>query len=252
MPQHNETFRLTDQVEGLGLRCTSAGVSLAGVPLLRKTLTGLTPRPTDEIDALMKEAYGWRVDPADVSPGLQVIAEALNRGDLGRAMIAAVHLKLPELNWQGASRIAKAHNSLAKYDPDEPRDARGRWTASGDSGPSRPSPTRISTRGFSPNNMSPILVANRSLAGDDLASTVCNVATRQCQISALDDKTRSYFDSCWKAEKACELAVSSSRENPNQPIGVIYPDRTVVYILNGSAIITHISGTKLTRPFTGR
>ncbi len=252
MPQNDQTFRLTNDVGSLGLRCAATGVSLAGVPLLRKTLVGLEPRPTEEIGALLEEAYGQPVDPANVSPGLDVIAQALNRGDLGRAMIAAVHLRLPELSWDGAARIAKAHGGLTKYDPDEPRDERGRWTTDGASGPNMASSPGAFRHDSRPDVMTPIPVANRRLPDDDPASIVCNVATRQCQLSALDDKTRPYFDSCWKAENACELVVSASRSSPEQPFYVIYPDRTVVSILDGTAIITHIAGTRLQRPFSGR
>jgi hypothetical protein len=45
------------------------------------------------------------------------------------ATIAAVHLRLPELDRDAAERIADADDALAKYDPNEPRDWRGRWTA---------------------------------------------------------------------------------------------------------------------------
>jgi hypothetical protein len=51
-------FRLTDEPDGLGLSCTPGGVSLAGVPLLRKTQAGFVPRPDSEIACLLKAAYG--------------------------------------------------------------------------------------------------------------------------------------------------------------------------------------------------
>ena len=44
-------------------------------------------------------------------------------------MIRALLLKLPDLDWAGAVRIAQADEALRKYDPDEPRDSRGRWTS---------------------------------------------------------------------------------------------------------------------------
>lgn len=51
-------FRLTNEPGGLGLSCAPTGVSLAGVPLLRRTRFGFVPRPTSEIALLLKAAYG--------------------------------------------------------------------------------------------------------------------------------------------------------------------------------------------------
>jgi hypothetical protein len=51
-------FRLTNEPGGLGLSCTPAGVSLAGVPLLRRTEAGFVPRPGSEVTSLLRAAYG--------------------------------------------------------------------------------------------------------------------------------------------------------------------------------------------------
>src|SRR5471032_718022 len=80
---------------------------------------------------MMLAAYGEIVDPEHLSRGLRATAAALNRGDLGVAMIVAVHLRLPELGVEAAARIRAVDNFLAKYDPNEPRDWRGRWTTGG-------------------------------------------------------------------------------------------------------------------------
>lgn len=140
MSEIGRPFRLESDTGGLGLSCTSRGISLAGVPLLRLTPSGFAPRPADEIGALIKRAYSRDIDPADLATGLDVIAQALNRDDLGRAMIAALRLRLPELDWKGATRIAKAHDALIKYNPDELRDARGRWTRDGETPPNNSAP----------------------------------------------------------------------------------------------------------------
>jgi hypothetical protein len=66
-----------------------------------------------------------------VMGGLKVVADALNAGKMAHAMIAAVQLELPPLDWNGAVRIAQPDRHLAKYDPDEDRDWRGRWTTGG-------------------------------------------------------------------------------------------------------------------------
>jgi hypothetical protein len=128
------TFRLTNEPGGLGLSCTFAGVSLAGVPLLRRTRAGFVPRPTSEITSLLRAAYGE--DPTWLQSRLAAIAQALNSGDLTGAIIAAVHTRTPELSPEAALRLAKADEELTKYNfnPDELRDWHGRWTRDGAAG----------------------------------------------------------------------------------------------------------------------
>jgi hypothetical protein len=125
------TFRLTNERGGLGLSCTAAGLSLAGVPLLRKTQAGFVPRSAREIVSLITAAYGAEVDPTQLQPSLGVIAAALNRGDLARATTAAVLTRTPELSFAAAARLAHAEEALTKYDPAQPRDWHGRWTTGG-------------------------------------------------------------------------------------------------------------------------
>jgi hypothetical protein len=124
-------FKLTQQPGGLGLRCTPDGLSLAGVALLERGPRGFVPRPRDQVRHLLGRAYETGFDFADRIGGLGAVARALNEGELSRAMIAAVLLELPELDGMGAARLARAEARLAKYDPDEPRDGRGRWTSTG-------------------------------------------------------------------------------------------------------------------------
>jgi hypothetical protein len=128
-------FRLTDEPGGLGLSCTHAGVSLAGVPLLRRSPVGFVPRPDSEIAALLKAAYGQ--DSSALESRLGAIAQALNGGDFAMAMIAAVHTRTPELSPEAAARLAKVEQELTKYNynADEPRDWHGRWTRDGAAGP---------------------------------------------------------------------------------------------------------------------
>jgi hypothetical protein len=122
------TFRLTNEPGGLGLSCTFAGVSLAGVPLLRRTRAGFVPRPNSEITSLLSAAYGE--DPTGLQSRLAAIAQALNSGDFTSAIIAAVHTRTPELSPEAAQRLAKADEELTKYNfnPDQLRDWHGRWT----------------------------------------------------------------------------------------------------------------------------
>lgn len=121
---------LARKQEGCGVDCSRNGLTLAGVPLLRREANGLAPRPEAEIRRLVEGAYGSQIDPARLMGGLQVIAQALNAGRITRAMIAAAQLDLPALDENGADRIAKAESALEKagFNPDEPRDEHGRWT----------------------------------------------------------------------------------------------------------------------------
>jgi hypothetical protein len=121
-------FSRAEGHDALGLDCTTKGVTLAGVPLLKTDAAGLARRSPDELAALLQAAYGRIVDPSAVAAGLDVVARALNAGDIGRAMVAAVRLSLPALSWDGAVRIAIADEGLAKYSPGQPRDQHGRWT----------------------------------------------------------------------------------------------------------------------------
>lgn len=133
-------FRLAGGADALGLSCGPTGVALAGAPLLRESKAGFAPRTDRELKAIMKAAYGSAIGARDLRPGLALIAKALNDGDIGRAMVATLRLGLPEMNWGDAVRIAKVEDALLKYDPDEPRDLRGRWTTGGGSSGGQASP----------------------------------------------------------------------------------------------------------------
>lgn len=124
-------FRLTQEPGGLGCQLHGNGLRLAGVPLLFLGQNGFVPRPANEIQLLIGSAYGPKFDVPSLLRGLNTVARALNEKDMVRASIAAVHLRLPVLDWPGAIRIAKADDVLSKYDPDEPRDWHGRWTNGG-------------------------------------------------------------------------------------------------------------------------
>ncbi|TWB60484.1 hypothetical protein [Nitrospirillum viridazoti] len=124
-------YRLNNGPGGLGVSCTAEGLALAGVPLLAKGAGGFQARPAAEVAVLLTRAYAGAEPNAAILPGLTKIADALNRGDLAQAMIRAVHLRLPELDWDAAVRLARANDNLAKYSPDQARDNHGRWTDEG-------------------------------------------------------------------------------------------------------------------------
>lgn len=118
-------FKLSNYPGSLGLSCDEGGLELAGVPLLNKTNQGFGARPASEVEHLIASAYGADTYSNLTMTRLEAVARALSAGDLAYAMTAAVLLKFPELDWNGAARIAQADN-LLKYNPDEPRDWHGR------------------------------------------------------------------------------------------------------------------------------
>lgn len=212
----------------LGLACAADGVFLAGTPLLRITAEGLAPRSCDEVAILMRIAYDAETDVTRLLSGLRVAAKALNDQDVGRAMIACVHLRLQPLTPHGAALLEMANDALAKanFNPDEPRDARGRWTSGGEStatGSVRPESSASGALGTAESRMKPILIsdgpANDNAPGTDLSSIPFELyslmITRNCINDAMGrgdlyDKTQD----CTAARQKCDLLISISRQNP--------------------------------------
>lgn len=170
-----QPFRLVEGSDRLGLQCTEAGLSLAGVPLLRMTAGGLAPRPGAEVGLLLKAAYNREFDARAVTAGLTVVADALNKGDHGRAMIAAVRLRLAELDPEDAQQLRKTMEALAKYDVEELRDDRGWWTTGdGDDDPTS-----------DPDAMKPIQIATPPVpANSNVRGQACINAGRHCVVMA--------------------------------------------------------------------
>jgi len=138
MPQA-PLFKLDQRPKGRGLRCDSEGLFLAGEALLeREGDARFRPRPAAEIHKVLRSAYRMEADWSSRIRSVRVVADALNKGDLARAMMAAVLMRLPEPD--GATGISDVDGVLAKagYDPEEPRDERGRWTNESDA--EEPSP----------------------------------------------------------------------------------------------------------------
>jgi hypothetical protein len=165
-------------------------VSLAGVPLLRRTRAGFVPRAASEIALLLKAAYG------DGSTGLpsrlEAIAQALNRGDFAAAMIAAVHTRTPELSREAALRRADADQELTKYNynPDEPRDWHGRWTSDGTADRTSPLAPGLASDQAADDNSGAVDIAARD---DIMRSIVKNACIAECSESSLSN-----YDYGWK------------------------------------------------------
>jgi len=125
-------FKLDANRNGHGLRCDAGGLFLAGESLLERDVDDqFRPRPAATIKTIFRGAYGADGDWTSRVRSVEVVAKALNMGDMARAMMAAVLMRLPEPG--GMIRIADVDTTLAKsgFDPDEPRDDYGRWTSGG-------------------------------------------------------------------------------------------------------------------------
>lgn len=122
-------FKLDQDPKGSGLRCDDAGLFLGPSPLLRQDWSGnFEARPAGEL----REIFGWTYDTETWESRIRsvnLIAEALNKRELAGAMMLAVLMRLPDP--ADAIGIADIDAVLAKagFNPDEPRDERGRWTS---------------------------------------------------------------------------------------------------------------------------
>ncbi len=91
------TFRL----RAGGVECDAGGLRVGGAQLLESV--GASPavrrwRPLaqSEIDRILSRAYGAEIRASDKRGGLTVAAEALNKGELARAQVAVLLLRLPD------------------------------------------------------------------------------------------------------------------------------------------------------------
>jgi hypothetical protein len=158
-------FKLDQNPGGVGLRCDPDGLFLGSAALLRRDRRGtFEARPAGELHEVLRRAYATDTNWESRVRSVTLVADALNKGEVPRAMIVAVLMRLPE---PGSSiRIADVDGVLAKvgYDPDEPRDQRGRWTSGGSSttGAStdhRPAGTQLADAGLSDVSTDPMAQA---------------------------------------------------------------------------------------------
>lgn len=169
-----------------------------GTPLLEKdTLGRWRPRAQDHLQKQLSVSYGTSIDLGWRMTKLSCLAHAMNKGDLSLAAILLVHLELPALKINESAQWEAFGGVLEKYNPDEPRDERGRWTTDGDQSLKNP------------------ISGNQIALGDPLSSSPeCQEEWLQAMIScrALEGKgnlgPRSGFGSNFEA---CVRGMVSSR-----------------------------------------
>jgi hypothetical protein len=116
-----------------GVGCDEDGPCIGPVRLFEKTAKGLAPRSAEELDFIFGQVFGCRTNFATKMTGLRAVARALEAGDVAKAMIATQLTHLPTLPDEAAFRRAVRADTLAKagFNPAEPCDDGGRWTADG-------------------------------------------------------------------------------------------------------------------------
>jgi len=84
-----------------GVRCDERGLFVGGAPTLERSARpggreGWTPRAAAALNRDLEACYGFPVDASAKQCGLTVVVEALERGDLALAQIAALLLQFPD------------------------------------------------------------------------------------------------------------------------------------------------------------
>ena len=190
-------FHLSPTGEGLGISCDAKGAFIGAIPILKKLRKNGRDewdlRDCEQLSEEISEHYGLPIDMSSKTGGLKVIANALNEGDVARAQIGAVLLGIPnslsltkgvpshdqmikligDLHWSGLLNWGPdGVLEKAGYNPDEPRDQRGRWTNEGDATveanvAGRDPRTQLADLGISDASDDPIADAARTAARID-------------------------------------------------------------------------------------
>lgn len=127
-------FKLDTCSYGKGLRCDSTGLFFAGEPLLERDSEGrFRPRPSATIKSVLSRSKLVDVYLESNVRSVNVVATALNDGQIANAMIAAVLMRLAEPDDNISGTTVDRELGKAGYDPAEPRDERGRWARDGSS-----------------------------------------------------------------------------------------------------------------------
>ena len=181
-------FRLSPPGRGRGLSCDANGAFIGTIPLLNQSdaqgRDRWEPRDTQHLSEQLSSELGLPIDLSSKAGGLKAISKALNNGDIARAQIAIVLLAIPnppahssdtpsrdemikfirELHWSGMiandvfativsgeSKTPGREDGFLKagFNPDEPRDERGRWTTDGSDANSSDRGIQIADAGMS-------------------------------------------------------------------------------------------------------
>jgi hypothetical protein len=149
---------------------------------------------------------------------------------------------LSDLDWESANRIAYADDLLNKYNPDEPRDERGRWTTGGapsaDSSakppiltsppvPAKPTPPAKPPRDLGEAPMKPIFISDP--IGPPTINTVnslfiIGVLSRQCIHNAHEPNYYRKTQYCADVMRTCEWMIKVNADDPIRRDACLWPD----------------------------
>lgn len=118
----HHVWRLSEAGEdNLGLSCTENGLVLGRTPLVKRLGNRFVARERSEIERLLGSAYPDDSLAERIMSGLTTVASALNANDQCLALIAAVHLRVPDLPDAAARAALEAADILIKsadWNPD--------------------------------------------------------------------------------------------------------------------------------------
>jgi hypothetical protein len=133
--QQMAMFKLDQSRSGRGLRCDSSGLSWQREPLLRKNRDGkFEARPAAELRRTFSRVLADEAKRQSRVRSVALVANALNKGDMARAMMTAVLMRLPDPDDLPGTSNTDRRLRKANFNPDEPRDERGQWTTGGGGG----------------------------------------------------------------------------------------------------------------------
>jgi hypothetical protein len=118
-----------------GLVVDSDGVMLGpDCVLVRRTVRGFEAADSEQLAGLTKTVFADDARLRRLPQVLAGVVSALEAGDLVKAQLLGLALRLGKLDEAQLRRLSRA-GGLAKdaisFDPDQPRDERGRWTTEG-------------------------------------------------------------------------------------------------------------------------
>lgn len=135
-------FKLDQNPNGQGLRCDDEGLFLGRDALLQRNDGGnFEALPDIELRSAFDRVPGDDTNIESRIRSVKLVANALNKGDMARALMTAVLMRVPDR--RDAARIAIDDNALIKsgFDPNELRDERGRWADDSNNGSSGSAPS---------------------------------------------------------------------------------------------------------------
>lgn len=115
-----------------GLSVDTEGVALGPhCVLVRRTASGYQRAAVGKIADLTRSIFGGDARLDRIPIVLTRITEALATGDLVKAQLLGLEIPINDLDHRQLARLRFAGDLVKDFDPNQPRDEQGRWTADG-------------------------------------------------------------------------------------------------------------------------